>query len=157
MSWQIISAIFLHGGDNLHRLIKIFSVICSVFSLIIFTLILAVSFFVPDKISVVDDNPYNATVFLGLEIITFDSKKEVTKIQNNENLVNETQVKILNIIPVKKTVINNIKRQYVVLGGECFGIKIYTNGVVVVDTDNVQTEDGIKNPAKEAGIKIIAK
>ncbi len=138
----------------MHRLIKIFCVICSLISILIFTLILTVYFRIPDKITVVDDNPYIENDFLGLEIISFDSKKEVTKIQNNENLFNETQVKLLNIIPVKKTVINNTKRQYVVVGGECFGIKIYTDGVVVVDMDNVQTEDGIKNPAKEAGIKI---
>lgn len=133
----------------MHRLVKLLFALCTVFSILVFSSIIAIDFIVPDKISVVDYNPYSK-----YEIISFESNMEVTKIQNSENSDNKTEVKLLNIIPVKTTVINSTKRQYVVLGGENFGIKIYTDGVVVVGMDSVETEDGVKNPAKEAGFKI---
>ncbi len=138
----------------MHRLVKVLSVFCTVFSILVFISIFAFDFLIPDKISVIDTNPYSEYKFLGFEILNFNSNQKVTKIQNNENSDNETQVKLLNIIPVKTTVINNAKRQYVVLGGENFGIKIYTNGVVIVGMDCVETENGTKNPAKEAGFKV---
>lgn len=130
------------------------TIFCATFSAIVFISIFAIDFLIPDKINIVDSNPYSEYDIFGFEILNFDSNHIVTKIQNNEFSDNETQVKLLNIIPVKKTVINNTKRQYVVLGGENFGIKIYTDGVVIVGMDCVETENGTKNPAKEAGFKV---
>lgn len=43
--------------------------------------------------------------------------------------------------------------KYLVPGGEVIGIKLYTKGVHVVDTGFIDTVDGEKSPAKEAGIK----
>ena len=37
--------------------------------------------------------------------------------------------------------------------GTPFGIKIYTEGVLVVDFTDVETKDGLVNPAKEAGLE----
>lgn len=39
-------------------------------------------------------------------------------------------------------------------GGESFGVKFYTEGSVVVGTEEVQTDEGLKNPAADAGIQI---
>lgn len=44
------------------------------------------------------------------------------------------------------------KRQ-VVLGGEPFGIKLYSKGIMVVEISDVDTPQGNKSPAKEAGIE----
>ena len=38
-------------------------------------------------------------------------------------------------------------------GGNVIGVKFYIDGVHVLKSDNVETENGKKNPAKEAGIK----
>lgn len=127
---------------------------CSAFVFIIFTLIFVFNYLIPDKLTVIDKNPYSEYNLLGYEILSFQSQKNVTAIQNEKSKEDKTQVNLLNIIPIKETVINNSKRQYVVLGGECFGIKLYTDGVVVVDIDEVETELGAKSPAKSAGIKI---
>ena len=40
----------------------------------------------------------------------------------------------------------------VVLGGEVFGMKLYTDGVLVVGLTDVDTPDGNRNPAAEAGV-----
>ncbi len=61
---------------------------------------------------------------------------------------------VLDAIPVKSSVVTVSKRQYVVPSGEIFGVKIYTDGVLVVGMDDVFTADGAVNPAKEAGLQI---
>lgn len=43
-------------------------------------------------------------------------------------------------------------RQYVYAGGTPIGIKLYCNGVIIVGTDDIETENGKINPAKKAGI-----
>ena len=38
-------------------------------------------------------------------------------------------------------------------GGQAFGVKFYTDGVMVVDMTAFETADGMRNPAYEAGIR----
>ena len=137
----------------MHRLIKISAIFCTLVSILIFSVVIVLDLIIPDRINIIDNNPYSEYEFLGFEFISFDSKKQVTKIQHQNSFSDEAEVRLLNIIPVKTSVINNSKRQYVIVGGECFGIKIYTDGVVVVSTDNIETENGMINPSKEAGLK----
>lgn len=42
----------------------------------------------------------------------------------------------------------------VVVGGCFFGVKLYTDGVPVVGIDGFETENGVKAPAHDAGIKL---
>ena len=65
----------------------------------------------------------------------------------------KTVINALKVIPVKNITINISKRRYVGIGGDIFGIKLYTKGVIVVSVDSVSTANGEKNPALEAGIK----
>ncbi|MEE0946328.1 MAG: SpoIVB peptidase [Acutalibacteraceae bacterium] len=66
----------------------------------------------------------------------------------------EVQVKLFGIIPVKSTTVEVVEESYVAVLGTPFGIKMYTDGVLVVDMQEIKTADGNKNPAKETGIKI---
>ena len=62
-------------------------------------------------------------------------------------------VKLLGIIPIKNTTLEVVDKAYVAVLGSPFGIKIYTDGVLITDTDSVTTDQGNINPAHEAGIK----
>ena len=67
----------------------------------------------------------------------------------------EESVKFLNVIPVKNVKVTNKQSGKVFVSGEVFGIKLYTDGVVVVGTQSVDVGEGEKiNPAEESGIKI---
>ena len=55
-------------------------------------------------------------------------------------------------VPVKQVNVNFTQRESVTLGGEPFGIRLYTDGLVVTQTSEVPTINGNKNPAGEAGI-----
>ena len=62
-------------------------------------------------------------------------------------------VKLFSSIPVKHTRLKISERQQVAVGGEIFGLRLYTSGVIVVSTEPVQTADGAVFPAKKAGLK----
>lgn len=62
-------------------------------------------------------------------------------------------LKIFGFIPVKTSTVSVIKQNSVVVLGNPFGIKIYSEGVMVVGTTDVDTKAGLKNPALISGIK----
>jgi len=61
--------------------------------------------------------------------------------------------KLFGVIPLKSVRLNLVSDKSVVVGGEAFGLKVYTNGLIVVGFSDIQTKDGRENPAKEAGIE----
>ena len=74
-----------------------------------------------------------------------------------ENQVEESSnistFRFLKLFPVKQAKITAAKRRYVALGGDVFGIKLYTRGVLVAKTDLAATENGNENPAQAAGLR----
>ena len=56
-------------------------------------------------------------------------------------------------IPLKTVKVNVVDDSSVVLCGMPFGIKMFTNGVVVVGLADIKTNVGNFNPASEAGLK----
>lgn len=66
----------------------------------------------------------------------------------------ETSVKLFNIFPIKSAKINVSDRKYVVLGGDIFGIRLYTKGVMIVKIDSVSTSQGEASPGNKAGLKV---
>lgn len=65
----------------------------------------------------------------------------------------DVEVRLLNLFPVKNSHVTVTQRRYVVPGGTAFGLRLYTNGVVIVGMDPVETKEGSVNPAKDAGLK----
>ncbi len=60
---------------------------------------------------------------------------------------------LFGIIPVTSVKVEVVDEMYVAVLGTPFGMKLYTNGVLVSDISEVNTKNGVKNPAKSAGIK----
>ncbi len=98
------------------------------------------------------------------EVLEIDSLVPVrVSYSSNENkLVSSTAVsgntfkmdlKVLGIVPVKQISVKVVDQMQVAVLGSPFGIKIYTEGVLVVGFTEVDTENGDKNPAKTAGLK----
>lgn len=139
----------------MRSLIKIFSFLCTVVCAVLFSLICFGERAIPDSITTVENNGYEAPKILG---VSFFNSNVVSKagavLGTAQASQNEAQISLLNIIPVKNTRITNSKRQYVIPGGEIFGIKLYTDGTVVVGMDSIESENGAVNPAEKAGLKI---
>ena len=62
-------------------------------------------------------------------------------------------LKLFGIFPISQANVTVVDELYVNVLGLPFGMRIYTNGVFVSECTEVQTENGIKTPAKDAGLK----
>ena len=137
------------------RFFKIFSIFCTIICTIIYSIILIGEVVIPDDITVIENVEYNVPDILGMKLYSIDTEKQAGVVLDNIKTSQTTsEIKLLNIIPVKNTTITNSKRQYVVMGGELFGIKLYTDGVIIVDFDEIETENGFVCPGKDAGFKV---
>lgn len=65
----------------------------------------------------------------------------------------EAKVSLLNVIPVKSSSVTVKSRDYVEVSGELFGLRLFTEGVMIVGVDEVDTEIGAVSPAKSAGLQ----
>lgn len=140
----------------MRNLIKCFSVIIAGICFFIFAIIFIGQYVIPENVTVIEYSKYESPKLLGISL--FKCKLPVASASSvkSEPVDSDTtvQVNLLNIIPVKRTNIKSVKRKYIVLGGEIFGIKLYTDGVLVVDEDYVESENGKINPAYESGIRV---
>lgn len=139
----------------MRSIIRIFSFLCTAICAVLFSLIYFGEKVIPDSITTVENNGYEAPKIFG---VSFFNSNVVSKtgvvLGTAQASQNEAQISLLNIIPVKNTKITNSKRHYVIPGGEIFGIKLYTDGTVVVGMDAIESKDGAVNPAEKAGLKI---
>lgn len=144
-----------HGGDNLHSFLKFLSALSLVFCLLIYSIIFLGEKTIPDKITVIENEGYNIPQFMGISLYSIESEEKAGVVLGNvKESLTPTEIKLLSIIPVKNTIITNSKRQYVTVGGDLFGIKLYTDGVIIVDIDEIETDFGVECPGKKADIKI---
>lgn len=67
--------------------------------------------------------------------------------------VRTEQLRLFGIFPVKEVTVTEVDEPVVVPCGTPFGIKIITEGVMVVDLTGFDTDMGIISPAREAGIE----
>ena len=66
----------------------------------------------------------------------------------------EVQLKLFGVIPFSTTNVQIIDNMQVEVLGQPFGMKIYTDGVYVIESSDIMTESGKINPAKKAGIRV---
>lgn len=62
-------------------------------------------------------------------------------------------VRLFGVVPVTETHVRVAEHQSVAPGGMLFGIKLFTEGVMVIGTGGVETENGTVSPAEEAGLQ----
>lgn len=103
---------------------------------------------IPDEISTLDSEKAMFNVVYSLDPI---GKKTQTLKLVGDGVI-DVRVNLFKAIPVKNSRVKVQKRRYVVPSGEIFGLRLYTQGVVVISTDKVDTESGTRYPAQEAGI-----
>lgn len=66
----------------------------------------------------------------------------------------EVDLKIFGVIPFSTVNVQIVDDMYVQVLGNPFGMKIYTDGVLVIESSDIITQNGKKNPAKDAGIMV---
>ncbi len=95
--------------------------------------------------------------------LEFSSKKMVVANFNTTNFASKNvdeksnysvDLKLFGVFPIKTTNVQVVNNNYVEVLGVPFGIKIYTEGVMVVGISDIQTNQQNVNPAKDAGIVV---
>ena len=90
-----------------------------------------------------------------LPIVSFESQgasntKEVVK--SGQKL--KYQAKLFGVVPIKEVNVTTTENRKVSVAGTPFGIKMFSNGVMVVGFSEVITNTGYQSPAKLAGLKM---
>lgn len=87
-------------------------------------------------------------------IYSYGSKDKVSPVDMQSSYPTQETLKLLGVIPVKNITVTNKSSSDVYIGGDAFGIKLYTDGVIVVGTQAVDLDNGSVNPAEDAGINV---
>lgn len=130
------------------RIIKGTVAVVSALSIFVFgTIAYGVSSF-PDEIRISEGNSEDIN-----SVFSIENETVTPALKGEGEKKYRTKVKALKIFPVKDIDVTVTKRRYVAPGGDVFGIKLYTKGVIVVDIDSVTTKNGSADPAVSAGLK----
>ncbi len=134
----------------MRKAIRIFDVFFSIVCVVLFALIGIGKFFMPD--SVVLDSNDNA-VFAKIYSCSEYSNAPLS-VDYQSAMPKQRVLKLFGVVPVKNVIVKNQSDKVVYVSGDTFGIKLYTDGVIIVGTQNVETDNGKVNPAKEAGVEV---
>ncbi len=66
----------------------------------------------------------------------------------------QAELRLLGIIPIKTVSIQEVDKPVLIPCGTPFGIKLLTDGVIVVEVSSFEADNGIKSPAYYAGIQV---
>lgn len=118
---------------------------------VVFTLVITGDFLMPD--SLVVRTPQDREIG---KIYSVSAKTEASVDYQSAQSVgtDQAEYRLFGIIPVKSTQIINGSVQKVLVSGQSFGIKLYTNGVIVVGVKDIHVNGKTVNPSREAGIAV---
>lgn len=135
------------------KLIKSFTALMTAVSVAVFSLCGAAAYLTPSEFTVNPKNGLKLNCNFPLSI-RYDSNQTVkaSATDTNENKTDGT-IMLFDVVPVKNVNVKFSEHQYVTPCGTPFGIKIYTDGLVVVRTSEITADSKTVNPSQEAGIE----
>lgn len=136
--------------EIMKKAIRVIDGIFALCLIIIYSFIVFGNIVLPDKIEAYSTKKIEYKSVYSVEnnssyLVDYQNNSKVSPVEND--------IKLLGIIPVKTTSIIQSKPKKVSVSGESFGIKLYTDGVIIVGIRDVETDKGKCNPAKEAGLE----
>lgn len=132
---------------------KKLSAVLSVFCLILLLGTAYMDSVLPTEFNVISGETLQLNGKIPLKAEYFGENYSESKLTNNTNQKYSVSLKAFGIFPVKKVSVNVLSKNNVMLLGNPFGIKIYTDGVMVVGIDSVTTSRKKVSPAGDAGLK----
>lgn len=92
------------------------------------------------------------TAFMGADFpLSLRYKEDVSAADNGTVL--DAELMMFGVLPVKSVDVTVQSHKTVLIGGRPFGLRIYTDGLLVSSVSAVQTPQGEVSPADEAGIR----
>lgn len=135
----------------MQKIIKRIFLIVFALSVTVFTLMGYAQTSIPDEINISNtSNVYSGAIFT----YEISNGKKLASTDPVDADVYELNVRLFDAIPVKKTKVLLSKRKYVTVSGDVFGIKMYTDGVMVVANETFIDPQGSQvSPGEAAGVK----
>lgn len=133
------------------KLIRRIDILFAFILTIIYSAVAVGTYSLPSQIS---QNSENKIVFNKIYTVNTNNEKSVDYQNASPVSTTNAQINLFGVIPVKNAEIVNDKdlgRVYV--SGESFGIKLYTDGAIIVGMKDVETESGKINPAQQSGLQ----
>lgn len=121
------------------------SALCSFIFLLIFT----GNICIPDEVIFYDNQ---TTVKIHSVFYAEKVQNDTIPVSTTDNTKTMADISILGVIPVSEIDAKEAERKYVHAGGSLVGIRLYTEGLLVVGTEEVATENGNVSPADDCGI-----
>ena len=131
------------------KAIRIFDVILFIICAVIFGVIIWGNAALPSGVVT-----YNGNSEPLAKVFTYTGKSTSLAVDKQTATPRRENLKLFGIIPVKEVTVTEKAEQKVMVSGEVFGIKLYTDGVIVVGIQEVQTDSGKKSPSGSAGIEV---
>ena len=133
--------------------VKTAAVFFSVLSVLIFSSLIYIQLSVSDNFLVSGGDSLHIESPIPIRLSRASGDSSNVNYTETKGEAFKMQLKVLGIIPAKEVNVRVVDEMYVSVLGTPFGIKIYTDGVLVVGFTEVDAESGDKNPAKSAGLK----
>jgi len=136
-----------------NRLIKISAATIGTIALSVLSTGLIIAREIPDSFSIVEGEKLSFNNKFPIKAELTGSKYVLANNISKAGKHYSDELMFLGSVPIKNIKVSVVKQVSVVPSGETFGVKFYTAGVVVVGMTDVDTAEGTKNPAYEAGIR----
>lgn len=142
------------GGDimkkSIHRLVFLLSpLLCA-----LFVCAGAADLLTPDRLMLVSPNDEITPSPLPLSLsYTEDRAMPASSDTSEQARYLDARLMMLGFFPVKEVSIELTDRKIVAVGGQPFGIRLYTDGLVAASTAQVCTDEGSFSPSEAAGIR----
>ena len=107
---------------------------------------------IPDEISLFSGESIPS--YLGLDAELVESAACISEQENALFYEQAAQYKLLGVIPLKTVNLTSYKDVKLYPGGMPFGVKFFTEGVMVIGFCDLDTPNGKVNPAYEAGLRL---
>lgn len=133
------------------RNFKMLSTALAAFLLVAVAVLGAYHILIPDEISYFSGDAVPS--YLGADAMLLDETAASTE-ADGLFLEQEARYTLLGVIPLKTVNLVSYKDIKVYPGGMPFGVKFYTDGVLVIGFCDVGTESGKQNPAYAAGLRL---
>lgn len=96
---------------------------------------------------------FTISSLFGVQLGSTYQKEATAQASSTAPIKQDVDLFLFGVIPVKTATVETIPKVMLAPCGTPFGVKILTDGVIVVGLNEISTENGSRNPAKEAGIR----
>ena len=136
-------------GKRMKKIIKASAVISGSLASVLLTAAIWYGSWLPDVFYVGDPAGFSLP---GVRV-SLKQEEVVPAAKSGSALAVQAELKLGGIIPVKTVSLIESEQQYLIPGGTPFGLKMLTDGVLVVGLSPIETSTGTLCPAQTAGIR----